>query len=213
MFRLAYLLLDLTYSPSGSTAVALGLAMSGFSAAVAVAGEPDLAASSPRVPPDPETQCRQPFALTNGIHRGEMLHFFFLDLQLLGEVLVGHAGHKHAAISSLLLQDGLDITGQLDGVLQDSVSFFQDLVPDFFLETPTEDRVHHEELHSLEPLLHDGVGLDLGEAKAVSGKGGDVVWLVLVGVPERLGNPVVESLNILLALLFEVLEGDAECLG
>ena len=45
---------------------------------------------------------------------------------------------------------------------------------------------------------------------SLSHKGGDMVRLLLVGVPECLRNPVVECLDILLALLLQVLERDAE---
>ena len=112
-----------------------------------------------------------------------------------------------------LLQDGLNVSGQLDRLLDLSRSFLQNLVSDFFSEPAQEHGIHHEQLHPFQALGHDGVGVGLVQAVPLANEGGSVVWLGPVGVPECLRNSVVESLDILAVALLEILEGYAQGFG
>ena len=167
MFRLTGVLLDLVDLACWLATPALGLLVPLFSTGVTSTWEPAGASLEPsskgssRVSPDPEPKRWQTSASADGIHRGEMLDLFFLDLDLLRGFLVAHTGDEHAAISSSFFQDGFDVSSELDRLLDLREPLLQDLVPDVLPEAPAEDGVHHEQLHPLEALGHHGVGLSL----------------------------------------------------
>jgi len=204
------LLLDLSDPASWLGISTVGLPVSCLSTRKAVASKPR-ARLTPLTSSDPEAQCWEAATLPNGIHGSEVLHLIFLHLDLL-IFLIAQAGHKHAAVL-FLIQDGLDITGQLDRFFNLGWAFLQNLVPDVLFEPSREDRVHNEKLHPLQALAHDLVGLCLVGSKRVSYVGDDMIRLLFVRVPERFRNSVVEGLDIFLTLLFEVLKGDAQRFG